>query len=493
MTAVLAKRYIPQTKVLNLSALGSDPDLVSMGIFNSMSTESKFFPALMRICESNFETTEKRYAAIISVSLADNDLQNVSVVTTLAQTFPQLKNLDMSGNKIASTRDIEAWRWKFRDLDFLDLSGNPISVQPEFKETMMKWFPKLRTLNNVQVRTDEEIALSKRTPIPVVGPSFHDESQIAENFVKAFFVGYDTDRNDIVKAIYDAQSTFSLNVNTSAPRAAQSEAGLGWDPYIRKSRNLQRLTQLPARMNRLYIGADKIREVWNELPKTKHPDILTSPQDWLIECYPIPGLPDLSGQSSMGVGGLLITVHGKFEELDQSKSLTTHTRSFDRTFIIGQGTGFGGLRVVNDMLTLRAYGGSEAWIPDSEKVLPVPAPVATSVPGSIIPPGVTPPPSTIPAPVHPEAKDGYGMPIAGKLEEQLKQEQLVLDVSFRTKMTLEFSHMALSGNGWNLEAALKNFGELNVRKSSMSIILADTVSYRPKDSYHRRLFCQFDI
>ncbi|KAF7170897.1 hypothetical protein CNMCM5623_003363 [Aspergillus felis] len=440
MAAILSKRYYQQTKLLDLSKLGSDPDLLAMGIFNSTSTESKFFPALMKVWEMSFDNSTTRREAVESVSLADNQLANITVVTSLAQAIPDLKNLDLSNNTFKDAQSLIGWRWKFRNLEFLDLTGTPFSADPNFKETMMKWYPKLRVLNNVEVRTPEEIAAQKKTPIPVQPPHFLDESHIAENFVRAFFVGYDNDRNDLLNGVYDNHSTFSLNVNTSAPRAQQTETA-GWDPYIKKSRNLLKINHLPARMSRAYIGVEKIREVWNSLPKTKHPEVAAHPNEWLIECFPVPGLPDPSGQSSTGVGGLLIMVHGKFEELSDGK---VEVRSFDRTFILGPGGGVGGIRVVSDVLCLRAYGGHEAWVPETP----------------------TAPPSVQPAiqPAAPQAvPEGYGMPLPGKPEAQVQQEQLVMQMSTKTNMTLQYSEMALSGNGWNMEAALKNFEQLKVQ------------------------------
>ncbi|OJD18922.1 hypothetical protein AJ78_01108 [Emergomyces pasteurianus Ep9510] len=460
MTAFLEKRYSAPGKLLDLSQLGSDPDLLAMGMFDTTATESKFFPALMKICELTFNSPARRRELVQSVTLAHNKLANVSSVTTLSQTFPDLKNLDLSNNQFRDIQGLLAWRWKFRELDFLDLTGNPISAEPNFKDTMLKWYPRLRTLNNVLVRTAEEIAAQRKTPIPIQSANFQDESQIGENFVKAFFTGFDNDRNDLVNGIYDAKSTFSLNVNPLAPRGLQGKSVSGWDSYIRKSRNLLKVTYLPARMARTFVGTEKIREVWNSLPKTRHPDILANPQDWLIECHPIPGLPDPAGKSATGVGGLLITVHGKFEDFEESTTNKAQMRSFDRTFILGPGGGVGGLRVVNDILCLRAFGGSEAFVPETEQ-----PPTQTAIPLPIAGPMQAPVVAPIPVTqrVHPEAKDGFGLPTPGKPDEQLRKEQIVLETSFRTKMTLAYSEMALSGNNWDMEAALKNFEELKVQ------------------------------
>lgn len=440
MTAILTRRYYQDTKLLNLSVLRNDPDLMSMGIFDSMSTESKFFPALMKVWELNLDSPAARRQAVESVSLADNQITNISAVTVLAQTFPDLKNLDLSNNNLRDAQSLLAWRWKFRNLEFLDLNGNPFSTDPAFKGTMLKWYPKLRFLNNMEVRTAEEVAAQKRTPIPVQPPHFQDDSQIAENFVRAFFIGYDNDRNDLLNGVYDNSSTFSLSVNQTAPRAQHTETA-PWDPYIKKSRNLLKINHLAARMSRCCVGADRIREMWKSLPQTRHPDIATHPEEWLIECHPIPGLPDPSGQSNTGVGGLMIMAHGKFEELSSGK---VELRSFDRTFIIGPDGGAQGIRVVSDVLCLRAYGGNEAW---SLEGPPVPQPVA-----------------------QPAAPEGYGMPAPGKSDAQVQQEQLVVQVSERTKMTPQYSEMALSGNGWNVEAALKNFEELKVSFWSASVL-----------------------
>ncbi|KAK2846435.1 hypothetical protein FQN49_005727 [Arthroderma sp. PD_2] len=466
MTSFLAKRYSEPGKLLDLSKLGTDPDLVEMGMFNSVTTESKFFPALMKVCELTFDSAAKRKAAVESVSLAHNQLASLTAVTSLAQTFPEIKNLDLSHNQLKDIPSLSSWRWKFRTLDFLDLTGNPVCSEPNFKETIIKWYPQLRTLNNAPVRTAEEIAAQKKTPIPVMGPSFQDEGQIAENFVKAFFAGFDNNRNDLLNGIYDANSIFSYNVNTVAPRAAQTESTPSWDAYIRKSRNLLKISHLPARMSRSFVGTENIREAWNSLPQTKHPEILSNPKEWLIECHPIPGLPDINNQSATGVGGLLITVHGKFEESYPGTADKTQTRSFDRTFVLGPGNGLGGLRVSNDMLCLRVFGDCTAWIPENEQVPVVPQipPVVTvtPAPSTAIQPAQPIPTPQLPA-QHPEAKPGYGIPQPGKTEEQVKQEQLVLEISFKTKMTLAFSEMALSGNSWDLNLALKNFEELKAQ------------------------------
>lgn len=453
ITSILAKRYNPAAKLVDLSRLVDDPDLQAMGIFNTTSTQSKFFPAMMKVWEMQFSSSTERREAVESVSLAQNQLPNVTAVTAMAQTFPDIKNLDLSNNNFKDSQAIIAWRWKFRNLEFLDLTGNDFSSQPDFKATMLKWYPKLQTLNNVQVRTAEEVAAQKKTPIPVQAPYFHDDSQIGENFIRAFFASYDNDRNDLVNRFYDASSKFSLNINTQAPKVQQTETA-GWDPYIKKSRNLSKITHLAARMTRSYTGTQKISEMWNSLPQTRHPDMAIHPDQYLVECHQIPGLPDPTGQSFTGVGGLMLEVHGKFDESVDGK---VETRSFDRTFIIGPGNGPGGIRVLNDIMCARAYGGAEAWSPENQAIPQAMAPV----PAVAVTPAAPLAPAAVVAP--PGFPEGYGAPAPGKPDTQVQQEQLVLQISTRSGMTLQYSEMALSGNGWNLDAAWKNFEELKAQ------------------------------
>ncbi|KAJ5823938.1 Nuclear transport factor 2 Eukaryote [Penicillium robsamsonii] len=449
MTTILGKRFFPATKLLDLSKMVDDPELHDLGVFDTMSTTSKFFPALMKVWEMGFKVASERREAVESVSLAGNNLSNITSVTTLAQSFPDIQYLDLSNNNIKNAQAMTAWRWKFRNLIFLDLTDNEISSDPTFKDTMLKWYPKLQTLNNVQVRTPEEVAAQKKTPIPVLPPHFIDESQVGENFVRAFFPGYDTDRNSLVSSVYDDQSTFSLNVNTTAPRAGQTETA-GWGEYIRKSRNLDKISHLSARMSRSFKGVEKIREVFNELPPTRHPDLVAKAEQWLIECHPVPHLPDPTGQSPTGVGGLSLMVHGQLEESVGGK---IEIRSFDRTFIIGPGNTPGGIRVVSEIFCLRAYGGHEAWSPEIQALSQVPqvaapGPVSTATPT---------PPAAVPSGT---VAEGYGLPRPGKSDTQLQQEQMITQMSAKSGMTFEYSEMALAGNGWNPELAWKNFEQL---------------------------------
>ena len=442
MTDMIARRYNLEMKLLDLSAIRYDIDFANTEFFATPSRQSKFFPALMKVCDSLFISSEQKSESVLGVSLANNTLSNVAPVTTLSQTFPGIEYLDMSNNNLSSVTALEAWRHKFRSLDSLVLTGNPLeTAEPDYKVEIMKWFPRLRYLNNEEVRSIEEVTTASKSKIrmPIYNPSFRDEAMIGENFIRRFFVGYDTDRGAAATAWYDAESSFSLSINVSALRAPEKAdtRPSPWDGYIKMSRNLTKVTDLHARMDRLYKGVQKIRQLWLTLPATRHPDMLAEPHKWCIECHSLPGLPDPTGQSPSGVGGLIVMLHGEFNELDVTTGASTAQRSFDRTFVLGPGGGIGGIRVVSDLLVVRAFGGCAAWKPDVDVLVLQATPQFAS-------------------------PEGFGIAVPGKLEEQLQKELIALELTKATRMTLEYSGMCLEESAWNVQAALGAFEEVKV-------------------------------
>ena len=415
---VLSKRYIPEAKLLDLSNLAKDPDLNAAGVFNAATTQSKLFPALMKLCDNQFKSGEEKRETVQSVSLANNALQSVSPVTTLAQTFPDLQNLDLSNNSLSDINSLLPWRHKFKHLKLLVISGNPIETSSDYVKEITKWYRSLRLLNGVEVRSEEMLQAEDKkshVALAILPPHFQDEGQIAETFVKNFFLGFDSDRSGLVSYYYDADSQFSLSINTKAlrdPSSSTNAALQRWDAYIKRSRNLKKVTQLPARLLRSYRGSEAIREVFQSLPRSLHPSMTDEPQKWLIECTTQPGIPDPSGQSDAGVGGFLVLVHGEFTELQNPDATEVKKRSFDRTFVLGPG-GPNGVRIVSEMWTLRAYGGFDMFRGSASSV--------------------------------------------NAQTPKLERNSMVEELSRITGMKLDFSRQCLEESGWIPEKALATF------------------------------------
>lgn len=86
------------------------------------------------------------------------------------------------------------------------------------------------------------------------------------------------------------------------------------------------------------------------------------------------------------------------------------TRSFDRTFTLGPGSTATGVRVLNDMLTLRSYGGTGAF------------------PGAV-----------------------------QEAQRELSKEDMVREVARLTGMNDAYSAMCLEQTAWRIDAAVDSF------------------------------------
>ncbi|KAI1821749.1 hypothetical protein F4861DRAFT_517644 [Xylaria intraflava] len=413
LRGVLSSRYDVNSKLLNLSALGEDPNLNQMGFFSGESTPEKLFRALMAVCEGLFKTAQEKRDAVVSISLANNNVNDVQQIMSLADTFPDIVNLDLSRNQFQNLKALQKWRHRLRGVQTVLLNDNPIEVTtPNYKTELVAWFPQLLNLSGTQVRSPQQVAAATRpTPIPQYGPDFRDINGVGEGFITEFLSLYDADRQNLAAKYYGEQSTFSIAVDTQSGRASNM-APVSWGGYIKFSRNHIKRNYTPARQQRLFTGTSQIQAFWKQLPATRHPDIRTELNKYLIDCHPIQGLLDPTGQSPTGVDGLMLTIHGEFEDQEPG-SLKTATRGFSRTFVLGPGApGRHPIMVVSDMLSLRT------------KSLPTSAPITQT-----------------------------------NTADNQRMEQMLFELCKQTGMTIEYSRLCLDGANWNFDQALASFYE----------------------------------
>jgi nuclear RNA export factor len=169
MKDFLGRRYEPATKLLDLSTIAADQEILQSGMFATEGAQKKFFPALMKVCDSMLETQEAKDAAIESVTLAGNNLPNTHVVYTLVHTFRNIKNLDLSNNAF-TIQSLQPWKGRFRNLEHLIV--DPMET-PGWEEELISWFPKLKILNGKQVRPDDSsnnTSINISTPVPASTP-----------------------------------------------------------------------------------------------------------------------------------------------------------------------------------------------------------------------------------------------------------------------------------------------------------------------------------
>ena len=360
LQAFLSSRYNGEAKLLRLDGLSQDPAIIQAGFLETSERAEKMFKALMKVCDDLFKSRKEKEDAIESISVASNMVDNAKQIVVLADTFPDIKNLDLRDNQIPNTQGLLAFKNRFRMLRTIYITGNPIeTAQPNYQAELLEWFPRLQDINGIQVRTPEQVAAAieaaKPKPIPLSGPDFRDTNNIGENFLVDFFSSYDNDRGGLITRYYDEASHFSLAVDVNSVRDPGTPLPLPWAAYLKYSRNLTRITHLNARVQRLFRGSNVISDLWRTLPQTRHPDIKQEMTKYIMDCHVLPGLADPNSQAMAGVDGMIITVHGEFDELDP-KSGATGKRSFSRTFVLGPGNpSRNPIRVVSDMVSLRAW------------------------------------------------------------------------------------------------------------------------------------------
>ena len=258
------------------------------------------------------------------------------------------------------------------------------------------------------------MALTSGTPTAWARPS-----------LSTLFGLFDSDRLALLAKYYDDESHFSLSLDSNAIRDKDSPAPMSWAAYLQRSRNLTRITTHHGRKSRLFIGREAILPIWNELPPTTHPDIKTDTSKYIMDCHLLPGLADPNGQSP-AMDGMIILVHGQFEELDKPSG-QRGLRSFSRSIVLGPGKpGSNNIRVVSDMFSLRAYN-----------ILP----------------------NVLAAPAAPTAA------AVAPNELQIRQAKIA-ELCKLTNMTPQYSEMCLADCNWDYDRAVVVFNEKRVSYSS---------------------------
>ncbi|KAF3932501.1 hypothetical protein ABW19_dt0209690 [Dactylella cylindrospora] len=422
---VLISRYRADAKMLDLSALASDPQLQASGFFSQESTTTKMFPALMKVADEQFTNRAEKREQVVSVNLANNNLPDIGMVASLAVTFPELKNLSLENNNITTFKQLEPWKYKFRKLEQLILTGNPINQVPNYREECRKWWKTLVMLDNivypeppVTAKANQSAGPGPFPPMPVeIKPGIVDDQEHTNDFLSTFFPLFDSDRKACLSAFYNETSLFSISVNVSAPRlAGDTKHNIQkWDAYIPKSRNMIRLRNPTAIKDRCAKGPANILKTWETLPRTLHD--VSDPTKWSYDSRNLPFGDTICMQ---------MTVHGEYEEPENvAREGVASKRSFSRMFIVLPRGPEGGYLVARDVLIVRAYGGHHAWSPEAQ----VAVAQQPQVPGA------------------PQA--------------QLDpKQQMILQLMSQTGLTEQYAQLCLDQTGWDLAKAMQAFNEV---------------------------------
>lgn len=462
LSMFLKLRYNPQNKFLNLSAVHEDPTLKAKGYFGSLSTSSKFFPALMKIASDLKLEVE-------SADLSRNNLTDLTSLSTLAPTFPHLQNLSLQDNKLVRVSVFQTWKKKLNHLRELIIIGNPIvnTNNPteivSIKTELLKAFPRLVVLNGEIVRNEQALLDNLKFAFPLPQATFFQDSEVqglSTNFISNYLNIWDSNRADLMM-LYQTESQFSLQVDSTLPLNLDGKPPPDFGYYLTLSRNLTRVSSAKARMSKVAIGPEHIFKEFSQLPKTRH-DLLAKPENFSMESYRLPQM-----------GAICINIHGSFEETappqNQSqvsssgnnrnkyamskKQITLGRKSFDRTFIVIPGAN-SSMIVASDLLCIRPEADPEVF-----SAKPKAAPAVAPVPGvpqmnAHVP---TPPPQqqfATPPPAGPSTAD---LPAELKTSLNQIQQELLVKVLVETKLNIQYGFMLCQQSNWDYQQCTLNF------------------------------------
>lgn len=454
----LKSRYDPNTQFLNFSGVQNDPALQSIGFFRTTSTAARFFPALMKVAEL-------LKLEVISADISGNNISDLDWISDLPRTFPRLRNLSLQNNKLGSSKPFETWKKKLVFLRELLIEGNPFMtrVQPaELKSHFRRIFPRLIVLNGEVIR-NEEIALANfqlafEPPQPIF---FQDEvvQNVSTSFITNFIGLWDTDRKGLM-GLFQPQSQFSLQVDSSAPHSIGASQTPDFGYYMTHSRNLSKVLMPKSRQSKLAVGQEQIFAMFSKIPHTKH-DLVNRPSAYSMEAHNLPEM-----------GAICITLHGSFSETAPpdiiDKVSQQHNRSkgpknkrpdlgvkcFDRTFIVVPGAN-NSVVVASDMLCVRAEVDPDAFV--GQTVARSHAQAAQPQ-GSPAPPvgnaGVVP---GIPVGALPSPAPQFAIPDELKNSLSPIQLELLLKILEETKLTVEYGLMLCQQSNWDYQQCGVNF------------------------------------
>ncbi|XP_068628655.1 nuclear RNA export factor 1 [Battus philenor] len=409
MKLVMAKRYNPATKALDLTKFHTDPDL------------SEIFCALFRpvIMLAAIDIISDNIPDLEALNLNDNKLHGLEHMKILSTKLKNLKILYLGDNRIPFLGSLDPL--KSLPLVELYLKGNPL--QNRFNDhdiyisDVRKKFPKLVRLDGADLPPAIGFDVSEDVTLPPSQQSFLIDpagQDLVREFLTQYFAIFDSDSRQPLLEAYHESATMSLAASylSNDNRASQNSR---LNQYISNSRNIIRITERESRRKYLRTGKLQVVSFLSDLPKTSH-DLMGFAVDLLVFT---PGM-------------IVLTMNGVYKETNTPGN---PMRSFHRTFVVVPNAG-GGFCIINDMLYITNTNKEQednafrSGVPET----PAPTPVAAAVAAPVPAPAAT---------FHTE-----------------QQKMLLSALSQQTGMNEHWSMNCLQETGWDLQRALFIFNQL---------------------------------
>lgn len=288
---------------VNLKNFATDPEFSKMIV--PMNSKFTLNFILEQIKKQNNQITR------IVITNCGINMEAIEGLQSLIQ-FQQIEALDLRDNNITSmARMINTTHIKNLKLD-----GNPIcnqfSIPRDFVEEMKRYFNELEWLDGHRLDKAHNLVPLQNYIVK------RDAYTIADEFVKTFFIIYDSFERPRLSHMYYEHSIFSLSINYDIDKSnLSSDTYARIQKYTKFSRNLDAMSNMNRSSDNVMVGVGCIARVFDELPKTTH--------DFKSICIDVPLFH--SNQ-------IVITVSGTFEEHgqslndDQSNFLMGFVRSF---------------------------------------------------------------------------------------------------------------------------------------------------------------------
>ncbi|XP_025206227.1 nuclear RNA export factor 1-like [Melanaphis sacchari] len=333
MIEALATRYNSSTKSLDLSKFYACPLFTNNQLFVPLNRPAVLLAALNIVAQ---HTKHDLYG----LSLENNHIYLGEGLIWIRRLFPELKVLDLAGNKFSDLKELRCLSGY--TIEVLNLSRNPVCDTEDiehYKRDLQQFFPMLTKLDNSELPTRYSAIGSKfKMPINLGNcypiPEGHNSElpnpvmSLVESFLTQYYELYDNQvSRKMISVAYHENATFTLSSSFVFKNVKGSLS-----QYLYESRNFLKSDRNKQGKSRfLHKGKENIMNFLDKLPKSKH--------DFGSFIVDVPLATDAMIQ---------IVLNGVFaEDFKETKSRHVY-RSFCRTFcIVPVGSGWS---IYSDML-----------------------------------------------------------------------------------------------------------------------------------------------
>ncbi|KAE9523233.1 hypothetical protein AGLY_016369 [Aphis glycines] len=272
MIEAMATRYNPSTKSLDLSQFYACPLFTDNQLFVPLNRPTVLLAALKIVAQ---HTKHNLYG----LSLENNHIYLGEGLVWIRRLFPELKVLDLAGNKFSDLKELRCLSGY--TIEVLKLSRNPVQDTEDkehYKMDIQQLFPCLIKLDNTELPTRYNTVGSKlKIPINLSNsypiPEGHNPElpnpvmSLVESFLSQYYERYDNQvSRQMVSEAYHENSTLTLSSSFLLKNIKGSLS-----QYLPKSRNFLKNNRNQQERGRyLHKGKENIINFLEKLPKSKH-------------------------------------------------------------------------------------------------------------------------------------------------------------------------------------------------------------------------------